>query len=74
MNTKELINEVVALPAEERALLVDSLLRSLDQPESNIDIEWAGVANKRLAELRSGKVKPIPGDGIFERIRTRLGK
>jgi putative addiction module component (TIGR02574 family) len=64
----------VALPAEERALLVDSLLRSLDQPESDIDKKWAGVANKRLAEMRSGKVKPVPGDEVFERIRNRLGK
>ena len=74
MNTKELINEAVALPAEERALLVDSLLRSLDQPESDIDKKWASVANKRLAEMRSGKVKPVPGDEVFERIRNRLGK
>jgi putative addiction module component (TIGR02574 family) len=74
MNTKELINEAVALPAEERALLVDSLLRSLVQPESDIDKKWASVANKRLAEMRSGKVKPVPGDEVFERIRNRLGK
>jgi putative addiction module component (TIGR02574 family) len=74
MKTKELINEAVALPVEERALLVDSLLQSLDQPESAIDNEWASVANKRLAEMRSGKVQPIPGDEVFERIRNRLGK
>ena len=74
MNTKELINEAAALPAKERALLVDSLLRSLDQPESDIDKKWASVANKRLAEMRSGKVKPVPGDEVFERIQNRLGK
>jgi len=74
MNTKELINEAVALPAEERALLVDSLLRSLDQPESDIDKKWASVANKRLGEMRSGKAKHVPGDEVFERIRNRLGK
>jgi putative addiction module component (TIGR02574 family) len=74
MKTKELINEAVALPVEERALLVDSLLQSLDQPELAIDNEWASVANKRLAEMRSGKVQPIPGDEVFERIRNRLGK
>lgn len=74
MNTKELINEAAALPAKERALLVDSLLRSLDQPESDIDKKWASVANKRLAEMRSGRVKPVPGDEVFERIQNRFGK
>jgi len=74
MNTKELISEAVALSMEERALLVDSLLRSLDQPESDIDTKWADVANKRLAELRSGKVQPVPGEEVFKRVRNRFTK
>ncbi len=72
MNTKELINGVVSLPVEERALLVDSLLRSLNQPESDIDKKWAVVAQKRLPEIRSGKVKPVSGEGVFERILNRF--
>ena len=74
MNTKELINEVVALPVEDRTLLVDSLLRSLNQPESDIDKEWASVANRRLIEMRSGKVQSVPGDEVFERVRNRFAK
>ena len=74
MNTKELISEVVALSVEDRTLLVDSLLRSLDQPESDIDKEWASVANRRLIEMRSGKVQPVPGEEVFERIRNRFDK
>lgn len=74
MNTKELINEAVSLPVEERALLVDSLLRSLNQPESVVDKKWAVVAQKRLAEMRSGKVKPVPGEEVFERVRNRFDK
>ena len=74
MNKKELFNKAVSLPVEERALLVDSLLRSLNQPESDIDKKWAVVAQKRLAEMRSGKVKPVPGEEVFERIRNRFDK
>jgi putative addiction module component (TIGR02574 family) len=74
MNTKELIDEAVALPVDERTLLVDSLLRSLNQPESKIDKKWAAVAQKRLIEMRSGKVKPVPGEEVFERIQNRFDK
>ena len=74
MNTKELIDEVVSLPVEARALVVNSLLRSLNQPESNIDRKWAAVAQRRLAEMRSGSVDTIPGDNVFEKIWKRFDK
>jgi putative addiction module component (TIGR02574 family) len=74
MNTKELIDEVVSLPVEERVLVVDSLLRSLNQPESEIDKKWAVVAKRRLAEMRSGTVTPVPGQKVFEKIWQRFEK
>ena len=74
MNTKKLIDEAVALPVEERVLMVDSLLRSLNQPESGIDDKWIIVARKRLAEMRSGSVEIVPGDKVFERIWKRFEK
>lgn len=72
MTTKELIAEAVSLPVEERAMVADSILRSLNAPESDIDRKWAAVAQRRLAELRSGQVKPIPGDQVFTRIWKRF--
>ena len=74
MNTKDLIDEAVSLPVEERVLVVDSLLRSLNQPESEIDKKWAAVAQRRLAEMRSGTVDAVSGDKVFERIWHRFGK
>ena len=74
MNTKELIDEAVSLPVEERALVVDSLLRSLNQPESEVDKKWAVVARKRLAEMRSGSVEAVPGEKVFEKIRKKFDK
>ncbi len=74
MNTKELIDEAVSLPVEERALVVDSLLRSLNQPESEIDKKWVAVAKRRLAEMRSGSVETVPGEEVFEKIWKRFEK
>ena len=74
MKTKELIDEAVLLPVEERALVVDSLLRSLNQPDTEFDKKWALVARKRLAEMRAGSVEAVPGEEVFEKIRDRFNK
>ena len=74
MNTKELINEVVSLPVEERTLIVDTVLRSLNQPESEIDKKWVSLAQKRLAEIRSGSINTVPGNEVFKKIWQRFEK
>lgn len=71
---KEIIQEAESLPVEERAMVVDSLLRTLNAPSAEIDNEWAKVAKRRLAELRAGSVKAVPGYEVFEKIRERFGK
>jgi len=70
MRIKELIDQAQALPGEERALVVDSLFRSLNPPESTIDQKWASVAQERLKEVRSGAVETVPGDDLFANIRN----
>lgn len=74
MNTQIIIKEAISLPVEERAMVVGTLLRSLNQPKSGIDKKWADVAIKRLAELKEGKKKGIPADKVFEKIWARLEK
>ncbi len=70
---KEIIKEAESLPVEERALVVDSLLRTLNTPDSNVDREWAEVARRRLEELRSGHVTAGPGDQVFAKVGKRFG-
>ncbi|MCK4391003.1 MAG: addiction module protein [Desulfobacterales bacterium] len=72
MKTKDLIAEAISLPVEERAIVVDSILRSLNPPESDIDRKWAAIARRRLSELRSGAVKGVPGEEVFSRIWKRF--
>ena len=72
MTTKKLVEEALSLPVEQRALLADSLLRSLNPSNTAIDDKWIEVASTRLRDLRSGKVKPIPGDEVFSEILKRF--
>jgi RNA polymerase-interacting CarD/CdnL/TRCF family regulator len=74
MNTQQLIAEAVSLPVEERALVVDSLLRSLNQPESEIDKKWVAIAQQRLGELRTGTVVAVTGAEVFDKIWKTFGK
>ena len=71
-STADIIREVESLPVEERTMVVDTLLRSLNSPDPEIDRKWAVVARRRLAELRSGRVESVPGDEVFAKIRQRI--
>jgi len=68
-NTARLIDEVSVLPIEDRIVVVDSLLRTLNPRNTEIEAAWVEVAERRREELRSGRVKGIPAEEVFEKAR-----
>jgi putative addiction module component (TIGR02574 family) len=72
IKTKELFDEAISLPIEIRTKLIEKLLRSLNPSQKEIDKLWATEAEKRVTEIRNGKVKTIPGERVFKKIRDRL--
>lgn len=57
----ELLKKALELPAEARAALASSLLDSLDDTlDASVEEEWSREIARRIVELDSGKVKPIP--------------
>jgi putative addiction module component (TIGR02574 family) len=72
IKTKELFDEAISLPIEIRTQLVEKLLRSLNPSQKEIDKLWTIEAEKRDEEIRSSKVKTIPGEKVFKKIRNRL--
>ena len=68
---EDLLVAALKLPLEERAALADHLLRSLDGlPEPERKKLWLEVADRRLQEMREGKVREIPADEVFARGRN----
>ncbi|REL39050.1 addiction module protein [Rhodohalobacter sp. SW132] len=66
MSTKELFNEAMKLKPKERALLVENLIKSLDQPDKELDEIWADESERRLRAYREGELEGVPMDDIFK--------
>jgi putative addiction module component (TIGR02574 family) len=58
----DILKRALGLPPEARAALAGSLLESLDEEPSDPGVEaaWSEEIARRIEELDSGKVKPIP--------------
>jgi putative addiction module component (TIGR02574 family) len=60
-DVSDLLKKALALPSAARAALAGSLLESLDDTmDERAEEEWSKEITRRIAELDSGKVKPIP--------------
>lgn len=71
MTNEAILSAALKLDHKSRAELAHRLLESLDElPESEWEQVWAQEAERRLAELREGKVKEIPADEVFARARA----
>ncbi|HXU34906.1 MAG TPA: addiction module protein [Blastocatellia bacterium] len=66
MDGKEVLEQALTLKTEERFLVVEGLLRSLDEPDPEIDAIWAEEAEKRLAAYRAGRLGGIAMEDVFK--------
>ena len=74
ISTEELISEAVSLPVDIRLQLVERLLQSLNPSQKDIDEIWATEAERRVQEIDAGKVRLVPGEEVFKKIRDRHPK
>jgi putative addiction module component (TIGR02574 family) len=65
MVTQALLDEVLHLNAEDRSLLADTLLRSLDAPDPAIEQAWLDEAERRLKAYDEGRIQAIPMEEVF---------
>lgn len=70
--TNELISMVESLPVDIKTALVEKILNSLHPSQKEIDALWAKVAERRVDEIKTGKVKTIPGDKVFREIQEKF--
>ncbi|MBU2621634.1 MAG: addiction module protein [Proteobacteria bacterium] len=66
MISKEILKQALKLKPDERFMVVEGLIKSLDEPDSLLDSIWAEEAEKRLNAYRAGNLEGIPMEEIFK--------
>ncbi|MEA1919375.1 MAG: addiction module protein [Campylobacterota bacterium] len=65
MSNTQILQEALQLSPQERYMVVESLLESLDKPDEVIDTVWADEAEKRLLNYKTNKTKTLSFEEVF---------
>lgn len=68
---QELAAEVLELPAQDRAKILELLLNSFE-PKPDSEKAWMNLAIKRREQVRVGEVAMINGAEAMLRVRARI--
>ena len=74
IKTDELISEAMSLPIDIKTQLINRFLVSLNPERKDIDEFWMKEAEKRLKDIKTGKIKTVPEEQIFQEIKERFQK
>ena len=74
---EKVVEEARSLSLADRSALTRILIESLDAelPEDAAEVEqaWQGEVEKRVEEIKSGRVKTIPAEEVFAKLRAKHG-
>jgi putative addiction module component (TIGR02574 family) len=66
----ELLEKALALSTQERGLLIDRLVETLDNEpaEEGVEAAWDEEIKRRVEDIRSGRVKTVPGEQVLREL------
>ena len=69
---KKILDEALALPAEEREALVEALCDSLDHGKAELAPEWKAEIARRIEAVERGESRLLAGSEVEARIQETL--
>ena len=69
VETQEILDRALRLPAVDKARLVDELLTSLDRPDEAIDALWRQEVEDRIKAYNAGNLRAVSLEQILEKYR-----
>jgi putative addiction module component (TIGR02574 family) len=73
--TRDLLNEALELPVDERAKMAAALLERLHEAEAGVEAAWATEIQRRVAAARAGELESTDWRTVLQRVeREVLGR
>ena len=66
IRTDELMAMIESLPVEIKLEVIERMLRSLHPVRKEIEELWAEEVERRLKELKTGKVRAVSAEDVFK--------
>ena len=67
MDSKNIIQSALSLSPAERLFIIETLSKSLSEPDKDIDKFWKEEVESRYEQYTRGKIKTIPYEDILKR-------
>ncbi len=71
LTAEQIESEALSLPTDARARIARALIESLDE-DAEVERAWQEEVQRRLDDLRSGRVEGIPAEEVFAEIDALL--
>jgi putative addiction module component (TIGR02574 family) len=70
----DLLKRALALPVDERAALVNTLLDSLETTDQSVEEAWDEEVARRMKDLKTGKAVTVPWQQLQRELLTMLNE
>jgi len=72
MNKKdEILKELLVLSPQEKVFMIDELLKSLDEPDEEIDKLWKQESEARIDAYEKGQLKSMSAEEVFSKYNKK---
>ncbi|MDR9418893.1 addiction module protein [Gracilimonas sp.] len=70
-NHKDLLVKALQLPENDRAEMVDELLKSLRETDTKIDEQWKREAEDRVRAYKKGEIEAVSVEEIISKYKAK---
>lgn len=66
MSANDILNQAINLKPQERYILIENLIASLNEPDKDIENIWIEESQKRLSQYNEGNLETVSYDEVFK--------